>query len=238
VRPAWLAFAREVNDGLDACGYPLCKGNVMAVNPACCLTPAEWASRFDDWMDRGTPEDLLNASIYFDLRAVAGGLELATPLRELITTRAAELPRFINQLAGNALQRRPPLNWRGAIDTHEVDGRACIDLKLQGTAIFVDAARIYALAHGIEATGTRQRLEGVAQALQLGEAEAGAWVTAFEFLQALRLETQIGGVGAVSADAPNLVEVDALNDIDRRMLREALRMARRLQQRLEMDYRR
>jgi CBS domain-containing protein len=237
-RPAWLAFAREVNDGLDACGYPLCKGNVMAVNPECCLTPAEWAARFDDWMDRGTPQDLLNASIYFDLRAVAGRLELATPLREQVTARAADLPRFISQLAGNALQRRPPLNWRGAIDTHDVDGRACIDLKLQGTAIFVDAARIYALAHGIDATGTRQRLEAVARALRLEESEAGAWVTGFEFLQALRLEIQIGAAGAVAPDSPNLVDVDALNDIDRRMLREALRMARRLQQRLEMDYRR
>jgi signal-transduction protein with cAMP-binding, CBS, and nucleotidyltransferase domain len=30
-----------------------------------------------------------------------------------------------------------------------VDGRAMLDLKLHGTAIFVDAARLYALAHGL-----------------------------------------------------------------------------------------
>ena len=71
-RPAWLAFAREVNEALDACGYPLCKGNVMASNPECCLTQAEWLARFENWIEHGAPEDLLKASIYFDLRPLAG----------------------------------------------------------------------------------------------------------------------------------------------------------------------
>ena len=47
--PAELV-ADEGNEALDACGYPLCKGNVMASNPDCCLTPAEWAQRFERWM--------------------------------------------------------------------------------------------------------------------------------------------------------------------------------------------
>ncbi len=45
-RAAWLRFGAAVNQALDACGYPLCKGNVMAGNPACCLTAPEWAARF------------------------------------------------------------------------------------------------------------------------------------------------------------------------------------------------
>ena len=241
-RPRWIDFAREVNEGLDACGFPLCKGNVMASNPACCLTPAEWIARFDAWMEHGAPEDLLNASIYFDLRGVAGRLELATPLRDHITAQAAKLPRFMKQLALNALTHRPPLNWRGAIDTRNVGGREVIDLKLQGTAIFVDAARIYSLAHGVAATGTRARLEGVAAALGLEPTEGGAWVDGFEYLQSLRLQVQLEAPEAASSGAaaenPNLIDVESLNDIDRRVLRETLRVARRLQQRLELDYQR
>jgi CBS domain-containing protein len=237
-RSVWLGFAREVNEGLDACGYPLCRGNVMASNPQCCLTAAEWRERFEAWMQRGAPQDLLQASIFFDLRALAGRLDLAAPLHAFITDASAKPPRFIKQLALNAMQRRPPLNWRGALETREVEGRACIDVKLQGTAIFVDAARIYALALGVPAVGTRQRLEGIAQALQLDATETGAWIGGFEFLQSLRLGLQIGARGAApaTAEAANLLAVDTLNDIDRRMLREALRMAQRLQQRLEMDY--
>ena len=241
-RPSWLAFARKVNEALDACGYPLCKGQIMASNPACCLAVDEWRSRFSSWMEQGAPEDLLNASIFFDLRPVAGRLDLAAPLRALITERAAALPRFMKQLALNALRHRPPLNWRGAIDSHKVGGRDVIDLKLQGTAIFVDAARIYALAHGIAETGTRGRLEAFADRVGLDHHESDAWVRGFEFLQSLRLTVQLDADSRESVAAPdgnaNLVDVGALNDIDRRVLREVLRVARRLQQRMELDYQR
>lgn len=241
-RPVWLAFAREVNEGLDFCGYPLCKGNVMASNPQCCLTPAEWARRFESWMEHGAPEDLLSASIYFDLRAVAGHEELVGPLRDLITKRASSLPRFMKQMALNSLARRPPLNWRGALEARADGGRHLIDLKLQGTAIFADAGRLYALAHGIPETATRARLEGFARRIGIEPQEGEAWVTAFEFLQSLRLRVQLAQEGATSeghdpADA-NLIDVDALNDIDRRMLKEAMHVARRLQQRIELDYQR
>lgn len=237
-RPAWLAFAREVNDGLAACGYPLCKGNVMASNPQCCLMSAEWAARFAHWMEHGAPEDLLNASIYFDLRPVAGRRALADPLRTLITASAARLPRFIKQMALNALERRPPLGWLGGIETEPADGGGeWVDIKLQGTAIFVDAARLYALAHGIAATSTRGRVEAAAPAIGLQPRESEAWIVAFEFLQQLRLQVQLER-GDSGGDAPNRVDVAALNDIDRRMLKESLRVARRLQQRIELDYRR
>jgi CBS domain-containing protein len=242
-RPAWLAFASEVNAGLDQCGYPLCKGNVMASNPDCCLTPAEWMARFEHWMEHGAPEDLLSASIYFDLRAVAGRADLAAPLRDSITQRAAALPRFLKQLALNALTRRPPLNWRGALDARELDGRRLIDLKLQGTAIFVDAARLYALAHGVAETTTRGRLTGVAKSIGIDPREGEAWVSAFEYLQSLRLQVQLASWEAragpsATQDNANLIDIGTLNEIDRRMLKESMRIAQRLQQRMEMDYQR
>ena len=239
-RPAWLALAQEVNQGLDACGYPLCKGQVMAGNPALCLNVAEWLQRFGHWIEHGAPEDLLAASIYFDLRPVAGQVALAAPLSEMSQREASQVPRFLKQLADNALRQRPPINWRGGVATTEVDGRAVIDLKLQGTALFVDAARLLALAQGLPALGTRERLEAAAPGLGVAPAESEAWVGAFEFLQGLRLQVQMApaAAGAVSGANPNLLDVAALNDIDLRMLKESLRLARRLQQRIELDYQR
>jgi CBS domain-containing protein len=234
-------MAREVNQGLDACGYPLCKGQVMAGNPALCLNTDEWLQRFTGWIEHGAPEDLLAASIYFDLRPVAGQAELAAPLREMIQREASRWPRFLKQLADNALRQRPPINWRGGVATTEVDGCEVIDLKLQGTALFVDAARLLALAQGLPALGTRERLEAAAPGLGVAPAESEAWVGAFEFLQGLRLQVQMApaAAGGVAPGAnPNLLDVAGLNDIDLRMLKESLRMARRLQQRIELDYQR
>ena len=69
--------------------------------------------------------------------------------------------------------------------------------------------------------------------------EGAGWVTGFEFLQSLRLRVQIDAApGSPAAAEPNRLDLDTLNDVDARVLREALRMARQLQQRLELDYQR
>jgi CBS domain-containing protein len=239
-RAGWLSFAQEVNDALDACGYPLCKGNIMASNPDCCLTQAEWLERFAHWIDHGEPEDLLAACIYFDVRPLAGDAALAAPMRALVQHHAGRQARFMRLMAENALRNGPALNWMGGIDTQDVQGQAVIDLKLHGTAVYVDAARLYALAHGVAATNTRERFEAAASAMGVPAQEAEAWVSGFEYLQLLRLQVQLARDRREAVDAsdgnPNLVQVDALNDIDRRVLKESLRVARRLQQRIEMDY--
>jgi CBS domain-containing protein len=145
---------------------------------------------------------------------------------------ARRTPRFLKQMAVNTLAQAAPLNWLGGIDTA---AGGTVDLKLQGTALFVHAARLYALAHGVAATNTRERLEAVGARLGAPRAEYEAWVGAFEFLQMLRLRVQLE---SPDGDAPNRIAIADLNDIDRRILKESFRIARLLQQRLQLDYER
>jgi CBS domain-containing protein len=239
-RAGWLVFAKDVNVALDDCGFPLCKGNIMASNPECCLTQQAWLQRFEDWIEHGAPEDLLAACIYFDFRPLVGNAALVQPMRALIQQHASHNPRFMHQMAENALRNGPALTWTGSIDMQEVDGQQVVDLKSHGTAVYVDAARLYALAHGLPATNTRERFEAAARAMGAPPQEAEAWVSGFEYLQLLRLQVQLARERREAVDAsdgnPNLIQVDLLNDIDRRVLRESLRVARRLQQRIELDY--
>jgi CBS domain-containing protein len=228
-----VAFAHDVNLALDACGYPLCHGGIMAGEPGCCLTLQEWRARFAHWIEHGAPQDLLNASIFFDLRPLAGNERLAMLLRDEVLGAAKATPRFVKQMARNALARRSPLNWLGGF---QLDARGTIDLKLQGTALFVDAGRLYSLAQGTGALGTGERLERAGQLMGLAATEYQAWVTAFEFLQLLRLRVQLEG--GSPAGEPNRIRLASLNDIDRRILKECFRSAGGLQQRLQLDYER
>lgn len=233
-RPAWLRFGEAVNELLDACGYPLCRGNIMARNPECCRSQQEWLARFDQWLDRGEPEDLLAASIYFDLRALSGAKTLAEPLLQHIVARAPGSTRFLLLMAQNALRFGPALDWMGALDTESDGAHRWLDLKMRGTAPIVDAARLFALAHGVAETGTRERLQAIAPHLRVPAEEAQGWVSAFEALQVLRLRRQIE---PEAGDAPNRIDVAVLDSIDRRVLKEAMQVVRRLQQRLQMDFR-
>jgi CBS domain-containing protein len=230
----YLAFARDVNHALDQCGYPLCKGNIMASNPELCISQQQWLQRFERWIEQGNPQDLLNASIFFDFRALAGNETLLQPLREYVTKLAQAIPRFIKLLVENSLQWKVPLNWFGSLETKELEGKNVIDIKLQGTAIVVDCARIYSLANGISAVNTRERLAAIGRVMQITEAESQAWIAAFEYLQTLRLAAQIDG--HLIGSNPNAVDVDQLNSVDRTILRESLSKVRNLQQHLELDY--
>ena len=87
------------------------------------------------------------------------------------------VPRFLKQMADNALRHRAPLDWLGAHRHDAATAAMMLDLKLHGTAIFVDAARLYALAHGIDASSTRARLEAAApRAAACRPREGEAWV--------------------------------------------------------------
>lgn len=231
-RQAALAFGRAANRMLADCGYPLCRGGIMAGEPACCLTLAQWRQRFGHWIAHGSPDDLLHAAIYFDLRPLAGDASLAASLQSEVLAAARGTPRFLHQLALQALASGPPLTWLGGIEAGE---GGTVDLKLQGSALFVSAARVYALAHGIAATGTRERLEAAAAPLGVPRPEYEGWITAFEFLQWLRLRVQLAGA---AGEHPNRLRLADLNDVDRRILKEALRTAGLLQQRLRLDYQR
>jgi CBS domain-containing protein len=235
-RDRWLALGRQVNDALDACGYPLCQGGIMAGQPDCCLGVDEWIERFGRWIDHGAPEDLLKASIFFDFRPLAGEASLCQPMRDFVRHRALQMPRFTRQLAQNALRNAPRLNWRGALDPQREGGHEWIDLKLHGTMVFVDAARLFALAQGVDATGTRARFEAVAAGMRVEPRECQTWIGAFEYLQMLRLRAQSAGAATRDGGNPNRLDLGTLNDLDRRILKESFRAAQRLQQRITLDF--
>ena len=239
-----LAFARVMNDALAELGFPLCRGNIMARNPDCCLTSEEWRGRFARWIREPTPEALLAANIYFDFRPLHGKAALAEDLRAWLNGVTPENRLFQRMLVANALQAEPPLGWIRTFRTDEGEHAGTIDLKSHGTRIFVDAARAFALAFGIGETNTSQRIRLAGRHLNLGEREVSAAVEAYHFLQLLRLRAQRGALEAERAsrsapDAdgarqpPNRIDPYALNELDQRMLREAFRQARALQAQLE-----
>ena len=235
-RHALLPLARRINEALKECGFPLCKGNIMASNPLWCLSLAEWKDKFSVWIDQGDAGSLLNATIFFDFRALYGNTSLAEELREWLTRRASN-PRFLHLMAGNALRNRPPLGWLTDFVTQKKgDHPDTIDLKLNGTHLFVDAARIFSLATQVPHTNTQQRLRTTAPLLNIPLDEAEAWVEAFEFVLLLRMRHQ-SRLLSEGKSMHNHMNPRGLNKLDQNFLKQSLRQARKLQNRLALDFR-
>jgi CBS domain-containing protein len=234
-RKRLLEFADEVNRTLDACGFPLCKGNIMARNPDWCLSLAEWCHRFDDWIRNSDPVALLNASIFFDFRSLHGDASLVDRLREFLLDNVGDRPVFLRQMAANAVQTRPPLGLFGDIVVQGGEG-GTIDLKSQASRVFVDCARILSLAAGVGAVSTTERLRATGPKIRMSEDDVATAIDAFQFVQMLRLRSQDSLDRGSGSPEPNRIDPDALNSLDRRILREALRQARKLQNRIALDY--
>lgn len=237
MRDQLVPVARRINEAFAQCGFPLCRGEVMASNRKWCLSLAEWKAAFQQWILQGDPESLLNATIFFDFRPLHGDARLAEALRAWLNQAAADNDRFLYQMAGNALTNRPPLAIvRDFAVSQDAEHPGTIDLKVNGAGVFVETARIFALAHGVSHTSTADRLRQTALRRNSPTAESEAWVEAFQFVQLMRLRHQQRQL-ARNAAPDNHVDPDTLNPLDRRILKESLRLAKTLQNRLALDYR-
>jgi len=232
IRSRLIEFAKDVNANLAACGFPLCKGNIMASNPALCLTLDEWKSRFGAWIREPHPEALLNASIFFDFRVLYGNERLGDKLRAWLNKAVRGNSAFLRMMASNALSVVPPL---GRLRDFVVEDDGTIDLKKSGARLFVDVARILALRTGVDSSSTAQRLRQASTKMGVSGDEVAAIIDGFHFIQLLRLRSQHL---ETEHDAPddNRVNPDSLNELDRRILKEAIRQARKLQTRIRLDY--
>jgi CBS domain-containing protein len=235
VREQMLPVARRINETLALCGFPLCSGNVMASNPQWCLSLDEWKRKFSDWITNGTPQALLHASIFFDFRPVYGAHALTEELRLWLSRVASDNTRFLHQMAENAMSIRPPL---GVVRDFVVGREHTLDLKLNGITPFVDAARIFSLAAGVIQTSTLQRLRASASKLKIHSSEIEAWIDAFLFIQVLRMRhhEERQEQGSCDGELDNRIDPEQLHELDRRILKEAFRQARKLQARLALEY--
>jgi CBS domain-containing protein len=236
VRRTLLPLATKVNEALDACGFPLCRGEVMASNPRWCLALSEWRGRFAKWIDEPDPQALLNAAIFFDFRVVHGEHRHADALRGWLAEYAPGRGAFLLPLVHAALLSRPPLGLvRDFVVSKGGEHPGTLDLKINGIQLFVETTRIYGLAHGVTATNTLDRLDALAAGGTLPAAEAASYAEAFRFLQFLRLRLN-AAQRSRGILAHNHLDPSTLNELDRRILKEAVRQGGRLQSRLARDF--
>lgn len=235
LRQLFVPFAQAVNECLDRCGFAFCNGKVMAGNPQWCLSLDEWRWRFSEWVRRPEPMALMYATIFFDFRTLHGDHQLGKRLRKHVLGLTQDTPVFLHLMAGNALLSQPPLSFLGEVVTEGSGEGGMVDLKKAGARIFVDAARIFALAHGVARVDTPGRLAEAGGLAGMQPDEVEAAIASFSHLLRLRLDRQ-GRVLRAGGVPDHRVDPERLHELDRAILRESLRQAKRLQQRLKLNY--
>jgi CBS domain-containing protein len=235
--PWFVELARFVCAGLDACGQRFCDGGIMASNPAWRLDLSGWQRQFRTWIAQPNPDALLRASIFFDLRPVAGDAALGRALLDTLAAIGRHDAMFLGILARQSLQHEVPLGvFRRFVVQRDGAHRDRLDLKRAGLLPLTEMVRVRALAAGLAATaGTRDRLIALAAAGRLAAGDADALGHAFDLFTRLRLVHQLHQLRAGEA-ADNWIDPDALPGPDRAALRDAFGLVRNAQAALAAEF--
>ena len=206
---AWFEeLATRVNEDLTAAGFPQSMGG---------RTARQWHGTLTEW--RAGIEDALathahDAGVYFDLRRVAGGLDLA-PLESLLRS-AHEHRNVVRMLAKASLAFRPPANLVVRVRS------PALDLKKDAILPVALLARCYAVEIACPARSTLDRIEAAREAGLIGEQAAATISNAYRFLLELRLRWNLRLL-ASGAPLSDELSLSALTAIERNRLKDGLR---------------
>jgi CBS domain-containing protein len=222
-------LARIVSDGLDACGYVRCPGEMMATNPRWLQPLRVWREYFDGWIRTPSPEAQMLASVMFDLRPIGGAAGLYADLQAETLERASRNSIFVAHMVSNALKHQPPLGLIRAFATiRSGEHKDRLDLKLNGVVPVVDLGRIYALRGRLAPVNTRARLAAAVEAGVVSASGGQDLIDAYDVIAETRLAHQMRRVKA--GERPdNFMAPTELSEFERSHLRDAFVVVRTMQ---------
>lgn len=186
-------LAARLTRHLDGAGIPHCPGHIMATNPLWRKTASQWQAQIRGWLHGRTEQGFLQTSILLDCRGMAGDVSLAEALRADLIARCRRAPGYLRSLTLSDSPRDVGLGWFHRLLTETGDGAHAgeLHLKRHGIMPVVEVARLYALAHGIEASSTPGRLEALQACGALPGERVEALRDAHRFMVGLLLRTQL-----------------------------------------------
>lgn len=222
-------FAQFVSDGLDACGYVYCPGNMMATNPRWRQPVSVWHAYFQHWIKNPSKEAQMLASVMFDLRPIGGDVSLFDGLQAATLKAASANSIFTAHMASNALTHATPLGmFRGLATIRSGENRNTVDMKLSGVVPVVDLGRMYALQGNLEPVNTRARLQAAIAGEVISQSGGRDLLDAYDLVAQTRLDHQARLIKRGKAP-DNFLPPAELSAFERSHLRDAFVVIKTMQ---------
>ena len=228
---------RQFSDALLTFGYPPCPGNIMVTNPLWRQSLGTFRQTIGQWLYGADPEGKMNLAIFMDARAVAGDAALLANARDYALNLAVGSDTFIGRMASAINQfPEPASGWWQRLPLLHSREPDTFDLKKIGTFPIVHGARALALEHRLDALGTVERLQALANQQVLSARLVRDLVETLRMLMTLKLRNNLRQISLGQAIS-NQVELSSLGTLDRDQLTDALGIIRQFKQFLRMHYR-
>lgn len=226
-------FAAKVNDILTETGFPECSGGIMARERKWCRGYTEWKEEVFRWMKEADAEDVRNFTIFIDFRPIAGDYQLAQRLREEVTQPLQSSRILQAMLMKDTLRFRVPLQPLGRV---RLKGKIKeLDIKKHALMQIVNAVRIYAIRYGVTEVNTTARLRALKENGVFHPRDAKNAETAIDILMSFRFSEHIRQIRQGNP-LSNRIYYSPRTAEEKKQLKEALTVAKRLQQMTELSF--
>jgi PAS domain S-box-containing protein len=233
VNAYFLKLGETVCNALNTIGYSFCKGEIMAKNPKWCQPLSVWENYFTSWIKTPEPQQLLDATIFFDFRIVYGDKTFTEKLKTTVSTAISNHPLFLYHQAYNTFNIKPPHISTGTIlsDKHA----DIVDLKSAVIPIIM-FARTYAFQNNIDCENTIDRLTALRDRNIINVNMADEIIFAYNFLMQLRFKNQVSLLHN-NKPVSNILNTKLLIDIELYILKKVLSTIPEFQNKIKTDFR-
>ncbi|MBE0574886.1 MAG: CBS domain-containing protein [Desulfuromonadales bacterium] len=231
------AFSAKLIDALIEIGVPPCPGGIMAKNKFWRRSLSEWQEILNHWLTTPLPENILNGSMFFDLRTIYGDPSLEKGLKKMLAGHFSEEKMFLTRSAANINRFKPPLGFFGGIKVeHSEERRGQLDIKKAGIFAITEGVKALAMEAGIMDGGTRERIESLVEKDVLKQKMADDLEASYNFLVFLRLRCQVDNIRAGN-EPSNFITLSKLNHMEKGRLKLAFKEVNDFQEFLTVHFR-
>jgi CBS domain-containing protein len=208
----------------------------MANNPLWIQSLDSWVNQFQQWIKISEPKELLDFSIFFDLRCAYGSQLLVTRLLDLIGLDLKANPIFFAHLAQNTLTVKPPTHLSGAAQSRRSEEAPNERINLKDLLFpLVGIARLYALYHGVHETNTVERINILSRMNVIHPRTSDDLIKSIEGLNELRFHNQITAI-QMNRVPENSIPLESIKKADLEFLQKTISLVKLMQKRVGSDF--
>jgi signal-transduction protein with cAMP-binding, CBS, and nucleotidyltransferase domain len=228
----FINLGENVCNSLNYIGYSFCLGKVMAKNQQWCQPISVWEKFFANWITTPEPQNLLDASIFFDFRTIYGEEDFTNRLKNTITNLIKQNSLFLYHLAYNTYSTKSQQVSANIISDKHNDN---IDLK-NAVSLIIMFARTYSFQNNIWSTNTIDRLNALKLKNIINAGTIDEILYAYNFLMRLRFKNQMMLLDN-NLPLSNVLNTKNLIDIELSVLKKVLSLIPTYQNKISVDFR-
>ena len=216
----FLRLSVIINENLHKIGYARCEGDLMAGNPEWCNHIDEWKHIFSTWINNPVGLNVLDSSLFFDMRLVFGSQHLSSELIDFIYDELKGKNEFFSQLVKTVAASKP------AFENQRVDIKKFL-------IPIVGYLRAKVLFYSIKQTNSMLRLNYLMAYDLISESKAQEIEKMYNFLMHLRIKWQVSLI--LDSDSPsNTISLIHLTAIEQETLKNIIKEVLKLQEELQL----